>query len=290
MPTNTQFSSSLYHQIAKGIGQIMLQENVISGLLFLAGIFYGSMTMGVAAILAATCSTITARLLRFNKADIDKGLYGFSAALVGVAVIVFIKPVFWAWLFIVMGSILSALIQHFFISKNIPVFTLPFVLVSWLILLIAKYSYMDILVEFPASLDSSINSVDFVIKCFGQVIFQGNMISGLIFFIGVFISSPIAALYGLAGGVLASVISFYFSFPIEAIHEGLFGFNAVLCAIVFAGNQLKDGIWFSISVLLCLMISFFLLRYEITQLTFPFVVASCITLYLKNKVHKLIAG
>ncbi len=37
-------------QVLKGLGQIMLQENAITGLLFLAGIFYSSATMGLAAL------------------------------------------------------------------------------------------------------------------------------------------------------------------------------------------------------------------------------------------------
>ena len=116
------------------MGQIMLQENAVTGLLFLIGLFYGSISMGIAAILSVCCGTITARILGYDKTEIEKGLYGFSAALVGVALILYFEPAFIVWLSIIIGSILATIIQHLFIIKKIPVFTLPFVLVTWAII------------------------------------------------------------------------------------------------------------------------------------------------------------
>ncbi|MGB4124414.1 MAG: urea transporter, partial [Bacteroidales bacterium] len=123
-------------------------------------------------------------------------------------------------------------------------------------------------------------------KSFGQVIFQNKLVSGLLFFVAVFISSPIAALYGLAGAIVSDIIAFEFSAPIDNINLGLYGFNAVLCAIVFAGNQVKDGIWAFLSVVLSLGISLLMIKFGLTQLTFPFVFATWITLFLKNRLQK----
>nr|HPK05259.1 urea transporter [Bacteroidales bacterium] len=68
-----QFSNGypFINQVFKGLGQIMLQENIITGLLFLAGIFYGSVFMGFAALLATICGTITAYLFGFDKTNTD---------------------------------------------------------------------------------------------------------------------------------------------------------------------------------------------------------------------------
>ncbi|HPB58408.1 MAG TPA: urea transporter, partial [Bacteroidales bacterium] len=90
----TQIKSGI-NVILKGLGQIMLQENSITGLLFLIGIFYGSPLMGLAALLAVICGTSTAYLLKYDKKEIHQGLYGFSAALVGVATLLFLKSHFW---------------------------------------------------------------------------------------------------------------------------------------------------------------------------------------------------
>ena len=272
--------------LLKGVGQIMLQENAMTGLLFLIGIFYGSITMGIAALLAVLCGTVTSILLKYDRSEIDKGLYGFSAALVGVGMIVFLKPLFITWILIVIGAIAATMLQHFFIKRNIPVFTLPFVIVTWVILISVSHYFTGLLVE--PSLPSTENANHFTLafKGFGQVIFQDNFLSGLIFFVAVFISLPIAALYGLAGAILAAVAATFFSMPIEDIGAGLFSYNAVLCAITFAGNNIKDSVWVLISVILSIVISLFMYHYNFIQLTFPFVLASFITVYIKKKALK----
>lgn len=278
-------SSSFAIQLLKGSGQIMLQENALSGFLFLAGIFYGSITMGVAALLAVICGTVTAMLLKYDRSEIDKGLYGFSAALVGVGVIVFLKPLFICWILIVIGAIAATLLQHFFFKRNIAAFTFPFVLVIWIMLYFVNNYFTSIQAAPSLSAIKTTDHFAFAFNGYGQVIFQGNFISGLIFFVAVFISSPIAALYGLLGALLAAIVSAYFLVPTENIYLGLFSYNAVLCAITFTGNHIKDGVWVVTSVILSIAISLLMYHNKIIQLTFPFVLASYTTLFIKTKLN-----
>ena len=174
--------------------------------------------------------------------------------------------------------------QHFFITKKIAVFTLPFVLVTWGLLFLFQNVYP---LAPSALLDAAIPispDFTFAVRGFGQVIFQGSLFAGVLFCIGVYINSPISALYGVAGAVLAAILSSWFSAPATAITMGLFSYNAVLCAIVFAGDKTKDGLWVFLSVVLSVFISLIMHQYLLTQLTFPFVAASCIGLLLKNSV------
>lgn len=269
----------------KSLGQIMLQENAVTGLLFLFGIFYGSITMGIASLLAVLCGNLTAKFLRYPKEEIQQGLYGFSAALVGVAMILFYKPVFGIWFFIAIGSILATIVQHFFIRKKIPVFTLPFVVVTWALLFLINSLFPEMKVE---ATEAVIQGHDFgyALKGYAQVIFQDNLMAGILFFVAVFVSSPIAALYGLAGGIVTAILSLYFSVPVNDIEIGLYSFNAVLCGIVFAGERPKDGIWALIAVVLSFSFSFLIFKYELIQLTFPFVAASFIVVMVKEKLSQ----
>lgn len=265
----------------------MLQENSVTGLLFLIGIFYGSITMGLAALLAAICGTVTAYLLKYDKTEIIQGLYGFSAALVGVAAMLFLKPQLWTWVVIILGSALAAMLQHFFIKRKIPAFTFPFVLVTWLVLFVFNHFGKDLLaLPTPVILHAS-DSLAEGFKSFGQVMFQNNLVSGLLFFLALFISSPIAALYGLAAAIISAIIAFVFSAPIDDINLGLYGFNAVLCAIVFGGDKVRDGIWVLVAVVIALGVSLLLIHLNIPQLTFPFVLATWITLFLKGKMDRV---
>lgn len=276
-------ASSFTSAVLKGIGQIMLQENQITGFLFLTGIFYGSFIMGFAALLATIIGTVTAFLLKYDQSEINKGLYGFSAALVGVAVMLFLKPVFLSWLLVVIGSSLATIIQHFFISRKIPVFTLPFVLVTWFLIYFTRIFHTDILSISSPLQSSTIEILTIAFRGFGQVIFQDNLIAGLLFFIAVLISSPISALYGFAAALVSAFIAFQLPLSVDAICMGLFSYNAVLCAIVFAGAQIKEGWWVFLSVLLSVFINVVMVKYNFIPLTFPFVLASFVTLLLKSK-------
>ena len=269
----------------RGLGQIMLQENAATGLLFLIGIFYGSMSMGIAAVLAVSCGTITARILGYDKTEIEKGLYGFSAALVGVALILYFEPVLIVWISIIIGSSAAAVVQHWFIIRKIPVFTLPFVLVTWVIIFIFHNLYEVEPSPLLSSAASVVGDFTFALKGFGEVIFQGSIFAGLVFFLGVYVNSPISALYGIAGALLAAILSSWFSAPIAAIEMGLYSYNAVLCAIVFAGDKPRDGILVFISTTLSVLIYLTMYKYSLTQLTFPFVAATCISLALKALVN-----
>ena len=173
----------------------------------------------------------------------------------------------------------------FYQTQN-PAFTLPFVLVTWLILLICNNFYTDLLATPTPAIEHISDSLSDGFKSFGQVIFQSSLLSGILFFLAVFISSPIATLYGLAAAIISAILSFYLSIPINEINLGLYGFNAVLCAIVFAGTQVKDGVWVLISLVLSLVVSLLMLKIGVTKLTFPFVLATWITLFLKNRLEK----
>jgi urea transporter len=282
MTDTTYLKNNLITTLLKGLGQIMLQENAITGLFFLIGIFYGSIFMGIGAILSVLCGTMTAKLLKYNEAEIQQGLYGFSAALVGVALPFYFEPALVVWIAVILGSALAAIIQHFFIVKNIPVYTLPFILITWLFLYLFHQLY-----PVPVSallVTEAIEGYNFVaaFKGFGQVIFQGSLFAGIAFLIGVFINSPISCLYALAASAIGALIASLCAVPIQTIEMGLFGYNAVLCAIVFAGDKKIDGLWVLIATALAVGIALLMSANSLTQLTFPFVGATWITLAIKR--------
>lgn len=272
------------NRVLKGTGQIMLQENAVTGLLFLVGITFGSINMGLAAILSVCCATLTAIAMKYEKENIDKGLYGFNAALVGVALLLFLRPIATTWLLVIGGSVFSVIVTQFFTRRKIVVFTLPFVLVTWAIIYSINCFSPSLLMDSTEAAIHYENDFGFAFRGYGQVIFQEHIISGIIFFIAVFISSPVAALYGLAASIAAVFISIPFSVSPENINAGLVSYNSVLCAIAFAGNKIKDGTWVLVSVALASFIGL-IIKDNIIQLTFPFVAASVIILNIKKRVQ-----
>lgn len=273
-------------RVLNGLSQIMLQDHPVTGILFLIGIMYGSVYMALAAVMASTTGVLTARLLKFDPGDIFLGLYGFNAALFGVACLLFFKPVFITWLILIIGSVITTLMQHFFMLKKISVFTLPFVVVTWIFVFLIRTYWPEMQAEVVTTNFAPEESWYFVFRGYGQVIFQSGVISGILFFLGVFTSRPIAALYGLAGAVTGGCVGVYLQMDNQMISDGLLGFNAVLCAIAFSGEKFKDGLWVLIAVILSTIISIWMITYEYMQLTFPFVAAASVITYVK----KLLAG
>ncbi len=279
-------SATLPIILLRGFGQIMLQENAATGLLFLAGITWASPLMGLAALLAVCSGTLTAYLLKFDKEATERGLYGFSAALVGVALVLFRGHDPMVWVAVIAGSALAAVLQHAFLKRKMPVFTLPFVLVTWLLLF---------LLPVPAEAAStSLPTVPYglwvaaMVRGFGQVIFQSDLIAGLFFLIAVALHSRIAALFGIAGALLAALIAMGSAAPEADVEMGLWSYNAVLCAIAFAGTKPRNFVLFLIAVPLAVFIGLAWRGEFLPQLTFPFVAATCISLLLEHGVLKVI--
>lgn len=281
--------------ILRSIGQIMLQQNRWTGLFFLAGLFISSWQGGVAAILAAATGTFTAVLLKYPRKETEAGIYGFSAALVGVGLTFLFQSTLLVWALIIVGSVLATLIQHFFVRRNIPVFTLPFILVIWAaVFLLHRY------VNIPPSdlFKKTFQPTNYhyfiaVTNGFGEVIFQEGLWAGVLFFLGVYINNPVAALYGLAASLLGAALSLLNGQALEQVQMGLFGFNAVLTALVFAGPGKLDGLWVLIGALLTIVIHIAMVNAHFMTLaggafTFPFVVGTWLTLLLRKEMNGLL--
>ena len=125
--------------LGRGIGQVMFQNNALSGLLMLIGIFLNSSLILMA--IASCASTYIARFLNMQ--------------------------------------------------RMLPGFTTLFILSVWMLLGLCSLLMPDMLLvsdtETPAS--SSINYLQCFSMSIGQVMFQGNIMTGLFFLAGILVNS-----------------------------------------------------------------------------------------------------
>lgn len=258
----------------KGFGQIMLQGNSWTGLLFIGAIIYDSVLMGFAGILANIVGILTARLMKFDEEHIHDGLFGFNAALYGIAVVFYFQANIWVWGALILGSALTTMLMGFALKKNVPVFTFPFIVITWIALYVLSIPELA-LRTVPDHFVDIEEMDDFLIEghAFGQVIFQGSLIAGLIFFIGVFISKPIAALYASAAVIVSIYISHHGHESTDMTNNGIFSFNAVLVGIALSGQRVRDGVYVLIAVVIATYFDHFMIHHGWTTLTFPFVFA-----------------
>lgn len=82
----------------------MFQNNALSGLLMLVGIFLNSWQLGVLAVGGNIISTLVACISGYGRDDIKNGLYGFNGTLIGIAVGVFMQLSLWSLLLMAVAS------------------------------------------------------------------------------------------------------------------------------------------------------------------------------------------
>lgn len=251
------------------MGQIMLQKNAWTGLLFLIGIAVNSLSMLVGALVGVFSGTVIACLLKFDPKEIEDGLYGFNGALVGIACALFIDDLTTALLCNVFGSIVSSLLMRVSLNFRLKPFTAPFIVVVWIIFLLGLFSKR---IEDPVTA-GSLNLLSAVSDGFGQVMFQENAMTGAIFLIGIGVSSRKSCMWALAGSVIGVCSAMVARYPVHAINQGLFGYNACLCGIALSGMHPAFGL---AAIMLSTHVTPLFSMIGIPALTAPFVLATWI--------------
>ncbi len=271
--------------ILRGIGQVMFQNNIYSGLLFLAGIFYNSWILGLAALAGTIISTSTANVLKFSDEDINNGLYGFNGTLTGIALLFFFELNTITIAALILGSICSTLVMYQ-IKKILPAFTSPFVITTWVFIYSLLFIFNQKLVLGSSVLSESIDVVSVLFNGFGQVMFQENIITGIFFLFAIFVNSRLSASYAVFASILGPVFGWIFTTSFSALNAGLMGYNAILCAIALAGTKKIDFAWISLAVLLSVLFQLGISAIGMITLTAPFVLSTWIVLLIKKKLIK----
>ena len=282
--------ASLYNSLlilGRGIGQVMFQNNALSGLLMLIGIFLNSWQMGILALSGNIISTLTAHFSGYGRDDIKNGLYGFNGTLVGIAVGVFMELSLGSLLLMVVAACISTWIARLLnLQRSLPGFTAPFILSVWMLLGFCSWIMPDILLVSDTVTDATqgINYFQTFSFGIGQVMFQGNIWTGLLFLIGILINSRTAAFYTVIGALFPIPLAILLGIDAETLNMGLMGYNGVLCAIALGDRTLKSLVWDSCSVLLSTRLQIIGMNLEITTLTAPFVVSVWIIMGIQKLV------
>lgn len=268
--------------LLKGIGQVMLQNNAVTGLLFLIGIFYNSWLMGLGALLGVVVSTLTALLLRYPRENIKDGLYGFNGTLVGIAVLFFFQANVVSIILIVVGSALSSVIMYVMHEKKLYPFTFPFVLSTWALFMVNHFFNLVDRISTSLADVLKVHVTSAVSTGFGQVMFQGSIVTGVVFFVALLVSSRRVAIFALCGSIVGMLVAWAMAFPTSMITAGIFGYNAVLCAIAFSDKQKSSWVFAGVAAILSVLIVASFDAFNLIALTAPFVFATWITLGIKK--------
>lgn len=300
---DAESSSGLLRVVLRGSGQVMFQNNAWTGLFFLIGIFWGAYHSGNGAVawgalLGLIVSTLTGYILGLTARDGEQGLWGFNGILVGCAFPTFVGNTPWMWVALILFAMLSTFVRTGFnniMAKwKVNSFTFPFVFCTWIFLAAARAmhaippAHMGV-PSLPAAFVSgeSLRFADLAVywlKGIAQVFLIDSWITGILFLIGLLISSRWAALWAAVGSAFALLVAILFKASGADVAQGLYGFSAVLTAIALATVFYKPGfrsaLWalfgIAMTVFVQASMNIFLGPWGLATLTGPF----CVTTWL----------
>ena len=236
----------------RGIGQVIFLNNPLSGLLILAALFIQSPWVGTMGLVAVVASTLTAIWLRLDRDSIRNGLFGYNGILVGVALATFGMSGNGAWnpawaiaaiVFSAMTTVFMKTMGLWFVTKfKVPLLTLPFNIATLLFLSAALFlpqPYFNLGASAPSATTS--NAIDWFRIAqslpigFGQVFLADKLASGILVFLAVALCTPVGAAVGLLGCILGVLAGGLVGVAPEKLYAGLWGYNALLCAMAIGG-------------------------------------------------------
>lgn len=278
-----------------GIGQIFLQENGLTGLVITVAMFFSHWTLGVACFLGSLVGTLTARALKYPLRQIQQGLFGFNSSLAFMCVMFTFgeesAKSLLLWLWGILASVVATLIMRAFLQRRKVAFTFPFVLTCWLLcFLTAKFQLFGLEQTTPELSDytDTFNAIQSPLYAWAEVNFGSSVITGGLLFVAIAISSPMAAMYGMAAAVLGTAFAHHLlAVGHNNLANGLYGFSPILVACAFAGERLCHFFYILVGTLLSVLIQFGFSVLGIAPYTIGFILASWLILWMKSKVEKV---
>jgi len=252
----------------RGIGQVLFQDNPLSGLFFFVAIGWGSYTIGapevaIGGLLALLVASLTALWLRVETTALHAGLYGFNAYLIGIALATFLGVSPLLRVYLVLGGAVSVIATlaatRVMQTWSISALTAPFILIAWLLLFSSNgFSRVPagalptsgLIQPIPAEAADPLRILDFlqgILISVSQVFVKGDGFAALLILIGLAVGSLAAAGYALAAAMISVVVAHLLGVESQLITAGLVGFNPILTAIaagtVFARPGLRSGLY-----------------------------------------------
>lgn len=123
--------------------------------------------------------------------------------------------------------------------------------------------------------------IETILRGIGQVMFQNNWFSGLLFLMGIFYNSWLLGLAAIAGTMISTLSAEIFKYSKEDIHNGLYGFNGALTGIavlVFFEPNFGSMIALMVGSVLSTVVMNFLKKI-LPPFTAPFILVSWLLIY-----------
>ncbi len=291
----------------KGISQVILIENAISGLIMLAAITIASYSLGIIALLSAMIGTLVARMGGAEEGSVSQGLFGYNSVLTGMALFLFLRGDE-RWVIALFGAAIAALftaaMMYLMRQTSIPILTFPFIALTWC-LLMTTYRLVTFklspelvpqsLANWKLDIEGEAHWLDGAANGIAKFSFSIMLYQGFLLFVAVFWAGWRFGLYAVIGNVAALLTAYGLGGEHPLIFLGLYGYNAILTIIaVSVVFKEKEGHGFFIGIFsACLTVPItasiqtWLLPFGLPALTMPFVLCTWLILGARKVLPKL---
>jgi urea transporter len=193
-----------------------------------------------------------------------------------------------------------------FKTWGVAALTAPFVLTAWLFLL-ATYAFsaiegggLPMTAEIVPIDPAAVNPLAFgdfvqgILKSITQVFLKASILAALLLLVGLAVNSVAAAVFALAGAIVAVVTAHVLGAESDLITGGLMGFSPVLTAIALGAVFYKPGVKVAIYALVATVFTVIvqgamnvaLTPFGIPTLTGPFVLAAWLFLLPRQQLER----
>lgn len=289
--------------LLKNIAQVLLLNNAWTGLFILLGLFIGSWQVGLMALIASIISLLLAKHTNYSKEEINSGLAGFNPVLTAIALTLFLVPAWYSLLIVLIAIIitmpLGSAFREFFKPFGVPMLTMPYVFVSWVVLLMSfQFRFVNadvkILPDTVQEITFSGHSIQFVsafLSGFSEVFLLKNVLAGALILIGILIASRKAGMFAIIANVIGFAAVTVLGANHDQINDGLFGYNVILTVLAL-GIAFKTRIPRYMSIILGVLLTVvihagmttLLTPFGLPVFTLPFIIATWIMLFAGNSM------
>lgn len=289
--------------ILKNIAQVLLLDNAWTGLFILLGLFVGNWKVGIMALAASIIALLLAKRTNYSQEEINTGLAGFNPVLTAIALTLFLVPEWYsiliAFIAIVITMPIGSAFREFFKPFGVPMLTMPYVFVSWVILLMSfqfKFVNADvnILPDTVQEIQFSGHSIHFInafLSGFSEIFLLKSIMAGLLILIGIFIASRKAGLFAIVANLIGFTAVLVLGANHDQINDGLFGYNVILTVLAL-GVAFRTRIQRYVSIILGILLTVvlhagmttLLTPFGLPVFTLPFIIATWIMLFAGNQM------
>lgn len=240
-------------------GQVFFANHKGLGLLLLVASFINPFA-GLSGLVAVICTVAMAQAIGLNPAITRSGLYSYNTLMLGLVMGIYFQVNMAFMMVLLLGCFITLLLTLWMSVKaaayKLPFLSLPFILGVWVVLLSSRSlgalrlserglyelnEWWNLGGPMLVGLYEKINgwyfpfAVDVYFKSLGAIIFQSNIITGLIIAFGLLVYSRIAFSLSLIGFYSGYLFCYFVQGNIAELEHSYIGFNFILTAFALGG-------------------------------------------------------